>query len=252
MDTSITTALLITTGAGLSTALGALFAVGKWRPGNRTMSATLGFAAGVMLFVAFVELLKASADDIGFLRGNLAFLAGFVLMFAVDYLIPHEYFSEHYPAIENTRLLKTSFFLTLGLGIHNFPEGLATFAGALKDVHLGLAIGVAIAVHNIPEGLAVAVPIYCATGNRRKAFAYATISGLAEPAAAVLAALFLYPYLGGPLLGWLLGGTAGLMVYIALDELVPSSREYGYDHLAIMSAAAGMAVMAASLWLIIP
>jgi len=249
MDTRITTALLITTIAGLSTAIGGLLGITRVKLGSRAMSMTLGFAAGVMIFVAFVELLKAGIDSTGFLGANLAFFAGIAVMFAIDILVPHEYFSEHYGTACDPKLLRTGILCAVGLTIHNFPEGLATFVGALKDVHLGLAIGVAIAIHNIPEGLAVAVPIARATGSRKKAFWYAFFSGMAEPAGAVVAALVLYHFLNDALLGWLMGGVAGLMVYVALDELVPASREYGHDHIAIMSAAGGMAVMSTSLWL---
>lgn len=249
MNTNVASALLMTLAAGLATSIGGLLGILRKAPGTRAMSATLGFAAGVMIFVSFVELLRAATDRIGFLGGNLAFFAGVALMFAVDALVPHDYFGEHHGDSGKGKLLRTGLFCALGLAIHNFPEGLATFAGTLSDVKLGGAIAVAIAVHNIPEGLAVAAPIAAATGSRRKAFWYAFLSGAAEPAGALVAALVLMPFLTPGLLGWMMGGVAGLMVYVALDELVPASREYGHDHIAIVSAAGGMAVMSASLWL---
>jgi len=247
MTSNIWAALLLTTLAGLSTTFGALLGISNAKPGPRTMSATLGFAAGVMLFVSFVELLKASTDGIGFLLGNAAFFLGIAVMFVIDVLIPHEYFSEHYAG--SSKLFRTGVLVALGIGIHNFPEGLATFAGTLKSLRLGGAIAFAIAVHNIPEGLAVAVPILAATGSRRKAFLFSFYSGMAEPLGAVVAALVLYRILNDVLLGWLLGIVAGLMVYVSLDVLVPASREYGHDHVAIASAAGGMGLMSLSLWL---
>jgi len=251
MGAGLTTALLVTTLAGLATALGALLGVLLRRPGPRAMSASLGFAAGVMVYVSFAELLKnAFASGIGFAGGNLAFFAGFGAMFVVDLAVPHEYMAESHDRGRRGRLMRTGVLTALGLGIHNFPEGLATFTATLHDVKLGMAVGFAIAVHNIPEGLAVSAPILAATGRRGKAFAWGALSGLAEPAGALVAAAVLHAYLTETALGWLMGGVAGLMVYVALDELVPASRQYGHEHLAITAAGGGMGIMALSLWML--
>jgi len=249
MDVNVGTALLFTSAAGLSTTIGSLLGIALKKPSARFTSFTLGFAAGVMIYVSFVELLPRAIESSSFLIGNAAFLGGIALMFLIDAAVPHEYMAEHYGR-ENKGLLRTGLLVALGLGIHNFPEGIATFAATLKDVKLGLAIAVAIAIHNIPEGLAVAAPIYAATGSRKKAFGYSFLSGVAEPLGAGVAALVLYPFLTDSVLGLMLGVVAGLMVYISLDELVPASREYGYEHTAIMGTAVGMAVMSLSLLLV--
>jgi len=109
---------------------------------------------------------------------------------------------------------------------------------------------VAIAIHNIPEGLAVAAPIYAATGSRSKAFWWSFLSGVSEPVGAGLGALILLPFLNESLLGGVLAAVAGIMVFISIDELVPASKEYGHDHLAIIGLILGMVVMALSLWMI--
>ncbi|AKJ64669.1 zinc transporter ZupT [Kiritimatiella glycovorans] len=154
------------------------------------------------------------------------------------------------------KLLRTGLFTALAIGIHNFPEGLATFLAALQDPGLGFAIAVAIALHNIPEGISVSVPIYYATGNRRKAFLYSTLSGLAEPIGAAIAYVAIRLFLGGgtgvvppEIMGILFGGVAGVMVYISLDELLPTSRAYGKGHDSLFGVMAGMLVMALSLLL---
>jgi len=132
----------------------------------------------------------------------------------------------------------------------NFPEGMATFYSALVDVRLGIAIAVAIAIHNIPEGLAVSAPIYKATGSKKKAFLWSFLSGIAEPAGALFTAAFLLPFLNAQVLGMVLAAIAGVMVFISIDELVPVSRSYGFEHLPVLGFIAGMIVMAASLLLI--
>jgi zinc transporter, ZIP family len=156
----------------------------------------------------------------------------------------------------NHKLLRMGLFTALAIGIHNFPEGLATFLAALQDPSLGVAIAIAVALHNIPEGVSVSVPIYYATGSRKKAFLYSALSGLAEPIGAIIAYAAIRFFLGGnsgmippEVMGILFGGVAGIMVYISLDELLPTSRAYGKGHDSLFGLVAGMLVMALSLLL---
>jgi ZIP family zinc transporter len=147
-------------------------------------------------------------------------------------------------------------FTALAIGIHNFPEGLATFLAALQDPGLGLAIAIAVALHNIPEGISVSVPIFYATGSRKRAFFYSVLSGLAEPLGAIIAYSAIRLFLGGDsgvipseIMGVLFGAVAGIMVYISLDQLLPTSRAYGKGHDSLFGLVAGMVVMALSLLL---
>ena len=252
MDMNVGMALLLTTLAGLSTTIGSALGLMVREPGPKFMAFTLGFSAGVMVLVSFVELLPIGIESIGFGPAHIAFFGGMILMFLIDFLIPHEYGGEHHGGedVSKERLLKTGLFVALGLGIHNFPEGMATFAGAMEDLRLGTAIAVAIAIHNIPEGLAVSAPVYAATGSRKKAFLWSFLSGVAEPLGAGLAALVLLPFMTEAVLGWTLSGVAGIMVFISLDELVPISHSFGKGHTAIVGAVTGMIVMALSLWML--
>jgi ZIP family zinc transporter len=252
MESNVAAALALTTVAGLSTIIGSLLGIFVKKPGPRFMALTLGFAGGVMILVSFVELLQGGIEAVGFGPAHMAFFAGMAAMFLVDFLIPHEYLAEHHRTEGDGKgaLMRTGLLVALGLGIHNFPEGMATFAGALQDLSLGVAIAAAIALHNIPEGLAVSAPIYAATGSRRQAFLWSALSGVAEPVGAAVAALFLLPFLTDALLGLVLAAVAGIMVFISLDELVPVARSYGQEHLSILGVGLGMAVMAASLWML--
>ena len=148
-------------------------------------------------------------------------------------------------------LLKMGTFTALAIGIHNFPEGIATFTSALQDPALGIAIAVAVAIHNIPEGIAVSVPVYFATGDKKKAFKLSFLSGLAEPIGALVAYLFLMPFLNDVMFGIIFAAVAGIMVFISLDELLPAAKRYDETHLSIYGLIAGMAVMALSLLLFI-
>jgi ZIP family zinc transporter len=244
--------LVLSALAGSSTLIGGAFGVLMRRPGPRFMALTLGFSAGVMIHVSFVELLQTGVASVGFAPAHLAFFLGMAAMFLVDASIPHDYFDAHDHGGRNAsqHLMKTGLFVALGIGIHNFPEGMASFAGALQDRSLGIAIAAAIAVHNIPEGLAVAAPIYAATGSRSKAFAWAFLSGVAEPIGAGVAAAVLVPFLSEAILGYVLAAVAGVMVFISLDELIPVSRSFGKEHLSILGVVAGMIVMSVSLWML--
>jgi len=239
--------------AGLSTTIGSLLGIAVRKPGPRFMTVTLGFSAGVMILVSFVELLQGGVEQVGFMPAHIAFFLGMGAMFLVDASVPHEYLGQDEkagPEMQGSPLFKTGVFVALGIGIHNFPEGMAAFAGALEDPSLGIAIAVAIAIHNIPEGLAVAAPIYAATGSRKKAFLWSFFSGVAEPVGAGIAALILLPFLTPAVLGYVLAAVGGIMVFISLDELVPVARSFGHEHLAILGVIVGMIVMAISLWLL--
>ena len=158
---------------------------------------------------------------------------------------------QHEPtAAEFTKLKKMGVFTALAIAIHNFPEGIATFMSALEDPQLGFAIAIAVAIHNIPEGIAVAVPLYYATGDRKRAFNLSFLSGLSEPLGAIVAYLILMPFLTDTMFGVIFAGVAGIMVFISLDELLPAAREYDETHTSIYGVVLGMAVMAVSLLLL--
>jgi ZIP family zinc transporter len=251
MGGNIGVALLLSALAGLSTTVGSFAAIFVRKPGTRFMSLTLGFSAGVMLLLSFMELLSHGIETIGFLSAYVAFFVGMLIMFLLDVVIPHHYMGERDRSEGgNGELFKTGLLVALGIGVHNFPEGMATLTGTLQDVSLGLAIALAIALHNIPEGLAVSVPVYAATGSRSKAFLWSFLAGVAEPVGAAVAALILLPFLNETVLGLMLSGVAGIMVFISLDELVPVSRSFGEAHLSIIGVVIGMLVMVLSLWLI--
>lgn len=263
----------LTAFAGLSTGLGSALAFFTRHTNTRFLSVALGFSAGVMLYVSFVEIMvkarTALTAEWGLVAGSwwtvAAFFGGIVFIALIDKLVPdnqnpHEPHSieemeltlEHLPrnqAHDFAKLRRTGVFTALAIGIHNFPEGLATFTAALTDPALGVAIAVAIAIHNIPEGIAVSVPLYFATGSRAKAFRYSFLSGLAEPVGAVVGYLVLMPFFSPTVFGVLFAGVAGIMVFISLDELLPAAREYGEAHSAIYGLVAGMALMAVSLLL---
>jgi ZIP family zinc transporter len=255
--------------AGLSTGIGSVIALLARRTNIRFLSVSLGFSAGVMIYVSFVEILTKAREtlvaDMGNIPGNwvtaAAFFSGMMLIALIDKFIPaaenpHEVkrieeMNVNKAAQDKHRLKRLGVFTALAIAIHNFPEGLATFTVALSDPGLGIVIAVAIAIHNIPEGIAVSVPIYYATGSRKKAFSYSFLSGLAEPLGAVVGYLILMPFMSDMVFGVLFAAVAGIMVFISVDELLPAAEEYGEHHYSIYGLVGGMAVMAVSLLLFI-
>jgi zinc transporter, ZIP family len=258
---ALTLALL----AGLSTGIGGLFVL-LFRTTNRKfLSVALGFSAGIMIFISFMEILPDAkahlvaglGDEKGGWMVLVAFFAGILLIAAIDKLIPapenpHEMHNiEEVDRCDVTikahKLMKTSILTAIAITIHNFPEGLVTFMSGMSEPKLGIAIAIAVAIHNIPEGIAVAIPVYCATGSRRKAFVYSLLSGAAEPLGAVFAFLFLAPFINELVLGFIFAGIAGIMIYISFDELLPTARQYGEHHLTIYGLLSGMLAMGISL-----
>ncbi len=253
--------------AGLSTGLGSAIAFFAKRTNTKLLSVSLGFSAGEMIYISFTEILVTSNEYLRAALGERAggwaaagsFFSGILLIALIDSLVPtlenpHEMhkIEEMSPgkiAAGRRSLLRMGMFSAAAIAIHNFPEGMATFIAALKDPVTGVSIALAIAIHNIPEGISVSVPIFYATGSRRKAFLYSFLSGLAEPLGALIGYLVLFPYLNDSVFGALFGVIAGIMVFISLDGLLPAAHEYGEHHLAIYGLIGGMAVMAVSLLL---
>ncbi len=265
-------AFLLTALAGLATGIGSVIAFFAKDTNYRFLSISTGLSAGVMLYVSFIEIFPKShqalcetcSDSTAYALATAGFFAGIILIGLIDLLIPseqnpHETHSDseieelHHDRTKTpAHLLRTGIFTALAIGIHNFPEGLATFLSALHDPSLGVAIAVAIALHNIPEGISVSVPIYYATKSKKRAFLYSVLSGISEPIGA-LVAFGLIVWMGGDgsispiLMGTVFSAVAGIMVYISIDELLPASRTYGKGHDSIIGLVSGMLIMALSL-----
>jgi len=249
-------ALGLTLLAGLSTGIGSAIAYFIRRPKIAYLSFALGLSAGVMIYVSFMELLPQSIGAAGELRAILFFFIGIAFIALIDRLVPETENPHNLEGLDDPRgphdergLMRTGVLMALAVGVHNFPEGLATFAAALTNAQLGIFIAIAVAIHNIPEGIAVSVPIFYATKDRKKAFLYSFLSGLAEPAGALLGYVLLMPYLTPSMLAVTLAFVSGIMVYISLDELLPMAHRYGRGHLVIGGIVLGMLIMAASLLL---
>lgn len=280
--------------AGLATGVGSLMGLLSKRFNPTFLSLSLGFSAGVMIYVSFVEIFVKARDSLGAAWGEstgywltvLAFFIGIGVIALIDRLVPsggnpHELKNmkpETFDCVgqcdsssgtlgkgglhgggaeqgalgsrkSRSKLMRMGLFSALAIAIHNFPEGLATFMAALSDPALGFSIAIAIAIHNIPEGIAVSVPIFYATKSRKKAFWFSFLSGLAEPVGALVGFLLLRPFINDTTFGLVFAFVAGIMVYISLDELLPTAEEYGKHHVVIGGLIAGMGVMAMSLLL---
>lgn len=267
-------AFLLTLFAGLATGVGSAIAFFARKTSPRFLSTSLGFSAGVMLYVSFMEILPKAQNAISNDRGDVsaswltvaAFFTGIFIIGGIDRLVPdvsnpHEFHTEdnfmtppgesdvvYKPNAEtDAKLMRMGFFTAGALAIHNFPEGFATFLAGLQDPELAIPVAVAIAIHNIPEGIAVSVPIFYATGSRRKAFGLSFASGLSEPAGALIGWLILAPFMTDTIFGFTFAAVAGVMVYISLDELLPTAERFGKHHHAMGGLIAGMGVMALSL-----
>jgi len=232
--------------AGLSTTIGStvFFLIKDFK--KSYLSYFMGFSAGVMIYLSFVELFPRSVESVGMLKTNIFFFLGFLAIGVIDTLIPHHYISENGTETDLKKhpLLRTGLMVAFGLMLHNIPEGVAVSMSSLADSQLGYLLALAIAAHNIPEGIAVAVPIYYATKKRATAFKYSFLSGMSEPFGALLALTILAPFLTPALLSYVFAFVAGVMVFICFDELLPCCFKYGHGHVAISGIITGMALIA--------
>ncbi len=266
MESNVLFALGLTFFAGMSTGIGSLIALLSRKFNPRYLALSLGFSAGVMIYVSLVEIFAKAKDSLALSLGHkqgymvtvAAFFAGMLLIALIDKLIPsyenpHEMNTQDkidkYTNGDKLKLMRIGVFSALAIAIHNFPEGLATFMSGLTNPTLGISIAVAIAIHNIPEGLAVSAPIFFATKSRKKAFVLSFLSGLAEPVGALAGYFIMRSLFNDTTFGIVFAAVAGIMVYISLDELLPTAEEYGEHHIAIGGVIGGMIVMAASLLL---
>ena len=292
MNENFLLAMLLTLLAGLATGIGGAIAFFAKRTNTKFLSVALGFSAGVMVYISFVEIFmearKTLTAELGEKAGSwvtiVSFFAGMFIIALIDNLVPDyenphetkkvEQITEDSPpenlpdhltassftveggtaaltpagkAAEKSKLLRAGLFTALAVAIHNFPEGFATFVSAMRDPSLGISIAVAIAIHNIPEGIAVSIPVYYATGSRRKAFLYSFLSGMSEPAGAVIGYLILSRFMTDIMFGIIFAAIGGIMVFISFDQLLPTAREYGEHHLSIYGLVSGMILMAVSL-----
>ncbi len=269
MAENVLFAFSLTLVAGLATGIGSVLAFFTSETNTKFLSLALGFSAGVMIYVSMIEIFVKAKDALisamGIELGNWVtvggFFGGMLVIALIDKFIPKQSNPHELKKVEDMNrpgqyvkdpaLLKMGTFTALAIGIHNFPEGIATFTSALQDPGLGIAIAAAIAIHNIPEGIAVSVPVYFATGNKKKAFLLSFLSGLSEPIGALVAYLILMPFLNDIMFGVIFAAVAGIMVFISLDELLPAAKKYDEAHTSIYGLIGGMAVMALSLLLFI-
>ena len=258
----VLTALLLTLAAGAATGVGGALILFRKKLSSNFLAGALGLSAGVMIFISLAELYpeaQAAMRQIWDGRSGAAI---------PEYENPHEASGltldtrnaatrmiSHAGHEGREALHKLGIMSAIAIAVHNFPEGMATFIGALNDPQMGAGITFAIAVHNIPEGIAVAIPIYYATQSKGKALLYATISGLTEPVGAAIcyglsALAGITIESGGTAFPLILAAVSGIMIYISLDELLPTAEKYGKHHIAVAGVVAGMAIMGISLLLL--
>lgn len=245
--------------AGLSTTLGAITVFIIKKDDVKIISLSMGFSAGVMLGVSIFELLPEAIARLEILEAGFFFLSGMIVVALIDFLVPHDYMHEHScdddddffdKKTKNSRLMRTGLLVAVGIAIHNIPEGFVTITGSLFSLELGLILAIAIALHNIPEGLSVAIPIYAASNNRKKAFFISFVSGLAEPIGAVVGLVILLGlgFISEEIIVMSLAFVAGIMTFISLDELLPTAHETCKDngndtHIVTGGILAGLSVM---------
>jgi ZIP family zinc transporter len=227
MSMDVATIVLLSTLAGLGTGLGGLVVLVR-KPGEKLFVFLIGLAAGLMIMLSFMELLFDSLRISGLFPAAVGFIAGTLMLFILDFLLPHKHIVSEKGVID-AKMLRTGTLIAIGISLHNLPEGIAVASGYSYLPEIGLVIAITIALHNIPEGMAIALPIRMSGTSRWVAFRIALLSGLVEPLGALIAAVFLTAFPG--LMPFSLSFAAGVMVFITMDELIPIAHEHGHEHL---------------------
>ena len=246
---NLAVAFSITLAAGLFTVLGSGLVMFSKTPNPRVLSFGLAFAGGAMVYVSLTEIFSKYH---AFAAATMAFLAGMGGIALIDRLVPnpHETLDAQDPSFQESKrrhIARVGMMAAFAITAHNFPEGLATFFATLENPAVGMPLALAIAIHNIPEGISIAAPVYFATRSRKKTVWACLLSGLAEPLGAALGYLVLQPFLSPAVFGSVFGVIAGVMVFLALDELLPAAKRYSDGHETVYGLTTGMAVIAVSL-----
>lgn len=244
MTTSVIDILILSTLAGLATGLGGFLAVMR-KTGAKTLGFLMGFAAGIMVMLSFLQLLNNAIGMAGLATAAVSFLAGAFVMFVLDFSLPHRFFKTDEVGIIKPGLLKSGVLIAIGISLHNLPEGIAVATGYSFVPTLGVAIAVAMALHNIPEGMAIALPSYMGGASKSTAVKLALVSGLVEPLGALIASVFLISMPGIVPFGLAFAG--GVMVFVTLDELIPVAHKHSHEHYTTLGVIVGCAAMFAIL-----
>ncbi len=259
---NVVPALLITLFAGLSTAIGGAIAFIVKKDNLKALSVGLGFSAGVMIFVSFMDMIPEAEKLLSVNFPNTSqwlayagFIIGLIVAILIDYFLPDHIDTDDVlhpdePSRRDYKIKRAGIFTAIAICVHNFPEGIATFFTTTQNITLGLSVGIAIAIHNIPEGIAVALPMYHVTGKKRYAMLYAALSGITEPIGALVGMFIFGLFLPQALIGVLMAAVAGIMIYISFDTLLPLAKEYGDWHQSLIGIISGILVIWVSLILI--
>lgn len=246
-----TQALILSSVAGLATVIGCIPVFFTSKKNERLLSVALGAAAGVMLSVSFLDLYPEAERLFGtvfslklsVLMAVSCFVVGVLLASLIDRFVPHEAFDKQTGGASHKNLYRTGMLSVAVIGLHNFPEGIATFMAGYESLALGVPIAAAVALHNIPEGIAIAMPVFYATHSRKKALFCTFFSGMAEPLGALAAFWLLSPFMNNAVLGGVFALVAGIMIYVTVEELIPSSRQYGHEREALWATFIGICFM---------
>lgn len=252
---NVLVALGVCAAAALSTVLGSLFVLFSKEPSPRLLAFGLAFAGGAMVYVSLVEIFwkadQAFAElhdaKTAYTYATLAFFAGVLLLVLIDRWIPNPHGVMSAANGDQAQIRRVGLLAAFAITAHNLPEGLATFLATLDNPVVGVPLASAIAIHNIPEGVSIAIPVYYATGSKGKAFGATCLSALAEPAGALIGYAILAPFLSPTVFAVVFGMIAGAMVFLALDELLPTAKRYAVGHETVYGIVTGMAALAASL-----
>ena len=268
MDSNVFYSFILTLFVGLTMGFGSLFSFLIKDENKKFLSFSLSFSAGIMIYISFMEILPEGMhlieETVNGNKGKMialaAFFGGMIFTALLEKLV-HSMAGDHHhdldsdemnhthkhDELDKSHMEKLGIMTAISIGIHNLPEGLAIFATGLKDITIAIPLAIAVILHNIPLSIAISVPIYYATKSRKKAFLYASLVGLCQPLGAIIGYFLFSSFFSDMLFGILFSIISGIMVFVSLDELLPTSQQYEDHHFSVYGTILGMMVMAISL-----
>lgn len=249
MDKNVVYSLLISSFAGISTLLGGLVVYFKFKDKNSFIAFALSFSLSVMISLSIFELLPDSFITLSSRFGLLVGIIFTTVMFLVGKFLVTK-INKKLALLQNKdNLYRVGLLSMIALMLHNFPEGIATFMASYNDLSAGISLGIAIMLHNIPEGISISVPIYYATGSKKRGVIYSLISGLAEPLGAILAFIVLKNYINDVTIALVLVIVAGIMITISINEMLPEVNSYNKKNISILGMIIGVLLVIVNLLL---
>lgn len=222
------------------TTIGGIIGIKFKNPSKKFLSFILSFASGLMLAIVCFDLLPEAFNLTNLPTVFLGILLGIIMMIICDLLVDKKFNNSNKFKQNKNDLLKTGIIVSIGLALHNFPEGLAIGSGFGASIKLGLSLAIAICLHDIPEGISMAVPMKNGGIKKGKVIFYVVLSGITTGIGAFFGAIM--GEISQSVIAMCLAFAAGAMIYIVSGELTPEANSLYKGRMSAIGSILGLLI----------